>query len=49
MGVIADFQIAAGGVVGIHAAGGDPLEVAMRGNWGVGLIQIGVDLRIPRE
>ncbi len=47
--VIADFEIAAGGVVCLHAASGDPREIAMRWNGGVRFIQVGVDIWVAGE
>ena len=49
MRVVADFQIARGGVVGFHAAGGDPREIAMRGDRGVGLIEVAINVRVAWE
>ena len=44
---IAGFEIAIGGVVCFHAAGRDPLEIAMCRDGGVRLIQIGIDIGLP--
>ena len=44
--VVADFEIAAGRVVGFHAAGRDPFQIAMRGDRGVGFIQVRVDIGV---
>ena len=49
LGVIADFEIAAWSVVGFHAAGGDPREIAMRWDGGVRFIQVGVNIRVAGE
>ena len=49
MGVIAGFEIAAGGVVRFHAAGRNPFKVAMRGDWGVGLIEVAINVRVAWE
>lgn len=49
MGVIADFEIAAGRVVGFHAARGNPRETCVRGDWGVGFIEVAINVRITRE
>jgi hypothetical protein len=33
----------------VHAAGGDPLEIAMRGDRGVGLIKVAINVRVAGE
>ena len=49
LSVIAEFEIAAGGVVGVHAATGNPREIAVRGDWGVGLIEVAINVRVAGE
>ena len=43
------FEIAAGRVVCLHAAGRDPFQIAMRGDWGVGFIEVAINVRIAGE
>ena len=47
--VVADFEIAAWGVVRFHAAGRDPLQIEMRRDRGVRFIQVGVDIGVAWE
>ena len=49
MRVIAGFEIAAGGIVCLHAAGRDPFQIAMRGDWGVRFIEVAINVRVARE
>jgi hypothetical protein len=49
LGVIAGFEIATRSVVCLHAAGRDPFQIAMRGDWGVGFIEVAINVRVTRE
>ena len=42
-------EIATRGVVCLHAAGRDPFQIAMRGDWGVGLIEVAINVRVAGE
>ena len=49
MRVIAGFEIATGRIVRFHAAGGDPFQISMRGYWGVGFIEVAINVRVAGE